>query len=389
MILCGGGSGLPDSSPNSTAILDKYTVQEKIVPLLKGMKTKEPAVMMAALKVFQQVGRLADSDFLATDVLPMVWTFSLGPLLDLQQFKDYMELIKRISNRIEDEQIRKLRDLTSTNSFASPSVDLLSPRQISDPFSPTTATSSSDFENLVLGKPKVSDSFGSAQTTTVINNFSAHPGSPASPSSLWSSSPAIAAANSSSRAVTPDTTLTSFRSNTTSLPTRTMQQPLQSSNTALSNPWASPPQTSIPSYGGNAWSSQPRSPPNTTISNSGAAWGNQASFQPQSSPNNVWDRPMVTMPQSPNNLWGRTQGPQQAQSLNQLAMSGLQQPLRPMQPSQPNDAEHSLFNIAPPPSTTATFGATPNSSLQVNGQDAQHKQQAPRKDGLEAYPSLI
>jgi len=33
--------------PASTnAVLDKYTVQEKVVPLLKGIKTKEPAVMV-------------------------------------------------------------------------------------------------------------------------------------------------------------------------------------------------------------------------------------------------------------------------------------------------------------------------------------------------------
>ncbi|KAB8437358.1 hypothetical protein FH972_025038 [Carpinus fangiana] len=67
--LCGGS---PDSSSNdeddfmleptkkatnSSAILDKYTIQEKVVPLLRAIKTKEPAVMMAALNVFEQVGK--------------------------------------------------------------------------------------------------------------------------------------------------------------------------------------------------------------------------------------------------------------------------------------------------------------------------------------------
>lgn len=49
--ICGGGQ--PDAAPGATpaqagtsAILDKYTVQEKVVPLLKGIKTKEPAVMV-------------------------------------------------------------------------------------------------------------------------------------------------------------------------------------------------------------------------------------------------------------------------------------------------------------------------------------------------------
>ena len=44
VILCGGGLGSTEPTepkPNASAILDKYTVQEKIVPLLKAIKTKE------------------------------------------------------------------------------------------------------------------------------------------------------------------------------------------------------------------------------------------------------------------------------------------------------------------------------------------------------------
>lgn len=49
--ICGGTQG--DTADDATAqvgtsaILDKYTVQEKVVPLLKGIKTKEPAVMVS------------------------------------------------------------------------------------------------------------------------------------------------------------------------------------------------------------------------------------------------------------------------------------------------------------------------------------------------------
>jgi SCY1-like protein 2 len=59
--LCGGGSeeqdgfqgdGLtgiveqPKAKSSNVSILDKYTIQEKVMPLLKGIKTKEPAVMV-------------------------------------------------------------------------------------------------------------------------------------------------------------------------------------------------------------------------------------------------------------------------------------------------------------------------------------------------------
>jgi len=63
-VLCGGtrseesivGDGLDglnqsdrSKKKQQSAILDKYTIQEKVVPLLKAIKTKEPAVMVCLL----------------------------------------------------------------------------------------------------------------------------------------------------------------------------------------------------------------------------------------------------------------------------------------------------------------------------------------------------
>ncbi|KAL8860892.1 MAG: hypothetical protein Q9178_002647 [Gyalolechia marmorata] len=167
VILCGGssdnsqdmGDGLDGAfetsknvKPSNNAVLDKYTVQEKIVPLLKAMKTKEPAVMMAALAVFKQVGRIADTDFLATECLPILWAFSLGPLLDVQQFQEYMKLIKSLSIKIENEQMRKLRELSSSSNGTKSneltnvgSTDAFFGRNGND-------VGGDDFERLVLGK---------------------------------------------------------------------------------------------------------------------------------------------------------------------------------------------------------------------------------------------
>ncbi|KAL9017833.1 MAG: hypothetical protein Q9185_004848 [Variospora sp. 1 TL-2023] len=167
VILCGGSSGssevlgdgldgavqpLKSAKPSKNAVLDKYTVQEKIVPLLKAMKTKEPAVMMAALAVFKQVGKLADTEFLATECLPILWGFSLGPLLDLEQFQEYMALIKSLSARIEIEQKRKLRELSSSSS-ATRSNDLMNVAS-TDAFFGNDGkdVGESDFERLVLGR---------------------------------------------------------------------------------------------------------------------------------------------------------------------------------------------------------------------------------------------
>ena len=167
VILCGGppsgeqdeqGDGLDgtrrvaSSKRSNTAVLDKFTVQEKIVPLLKAIKTKEPAVMMAALAVFTQVGKIADSDFLAVEVLPILWSFSLGPLLNVDQFKKFMGLIRTLAAKIEQEQTKKLLELSSnsTDGFdASRSEDFLGAAMSQNG---NIEIGQDDFERLVLGK---------------------------------------------------------------------------------------------------------------------------------------------------------------------------------------------------------------------------------------------
>ncbi len=245
VILCGGspsensepGDGLDGAANDqkhqkqkSSAILDKYTVQEKVVPLLKAMKTKEPAVMMAALAVFKQVGKIADSEFLAMDVLPVLWAFSLGPLLNLQQFQEFMKLIKSLSSKIEQEQTRKLRDLDSNSNTTSDnprSNDLMS-------MGPSNGLASNggddlgenDFERLVLGrKPTTAangtDMLGSAQrpqpqraqsaasTPAPVFNWSTTTPTPTQPPA-FSNTAVFSSTQPSSRAITPDQTLSSF-----------------------------------------------------------------------------------------------------------------------------------------------------------------------------------
>lgn len=170
VVLCGGssnntenvGDGLDgafqptkNGKAGNSAVLDKYTVQEKIVPLLKAMKTKEPAVMMAALAVFRQVGKIADIDFLATECLPVLWAFSLGPLLHVQQFQEYMNVIKSLSTKIEKEQMRKLRELSS-NSSTSKSSELMKVGSTDALFGAHgDDVAGDDFARLVLGKSTV------------------------------------------------------------------------------------------------------------------------------------------------------------------------------------------------------------------------------------------
>ncbi|KAI3114828.1 hypothetical protein CBS147333_1983 [Penicillium roqueforti] len=231
-VLCGasaeGSDGFDDdlsgiqatkSKPAKSSILDKYTIQEKLVPSLKGIKTKEPSVMMAALKVFRQVGTIADTEFLALEVLPVLWSFSLGPLLSLQQFNTFMALIKTLSAKIEQEQSKKLQELSSG---AGPTGFQTGADEFSQSAtglgSPDADGGAGSFERLVLGKKALP-----ANGQSIDMWGSMEPAKPAVPSMLpsfsWSSNnvgmtPQANALSQQSnlgfRSITPDQKLGSF-----------------------------------------------------------------------------------------------------------------------------------------------------------------------------------
>ncbi|KAK2748716.1 hypothetical protein FQN57_000297 [Myotisia sp. PD_48] len=230
-ILCGGSaqdmasdddlSGIMNDSQtaksNPTPTLDKYTVQEKVVPLLKAIKTKEPAVMMAALKVFRQAGRLADSEFIALEILPALWAFALGPLLNVQQFSSFMEIIKSFSSKIESERMKSLQEMASTNNPIS-----LAPRAATSQTGipsgigdSTNGSDKSDFESLVLGRSKEQtpsidpwgSGLGTPLTATKPSNTSQFSWSSSGNAARLGNGPGII---NSSRSITPDMAINSF-----------------------------------------------------------------------------------------------------------------------------------------------------------------------------------
>lgn len=250
--------------------LDKFTMQEKVVPLLKGIKTKEPAVMMTALKVFQQIARAGDIDFLATEVMPILWTFALGPLLDLSQFKAYMDVIQALTQKIQREQVKKLQELATVNKSAVDS------RERNSVLAPTSAPANGtgaeeDFEKLVLGSRSrdTNDPFAGALSDGEKLK-------PSAPSYSWQSSsgrttpvarmPTLQPSQPQSRSVTPDVTMSSFPSLQPASSASAWSQPLQPSSytpSAATPGWSTAPLQPQPSAPGNTWgqtlSSQPTS----------------------------------------------------------------------------------------------------------------------------------
>ncbi len=189
--LCGGGSEEQDQfqgdgltgvvavqQPKSSgvSILDKYTIQEKVIPLMRVSKRKSPQLwyvwkpmfaysililkQMAALDVFKAISGQLTAIFLAMDVLPIIWQFSLGPLLNLPQFQAYMALIKTMSARVENEQTRKLQELGANNATATTRNEFMSfgGPSVSNGFDTSNGNAGdADFEALVRGGPGTSE----------------------------------------------------------------------------------------------------------------------------------------------------------------------------------------------------------------------------------------
>jgi SCY1-like protein 2 len=336
--LCGGtpdgsdddinGIGVPDKKTSSSSIiLDKFTVQEKVVPLLKGIKTKEPGVMMAVLRVFKQVGEVADSDYLAMEVLPLLWQFSLGPLLNLQQFQAFMSLIKALSGKIEREQTRKLQDMGSSNTRAANGTRSASSRSAatSSNISGLGNGEETDFETLVSGRkpaangnddlmndwaaPQAARSTNTTSqypkpSTNTTPTFSWQTPAPAPSQAMNSLRPAMQ--NQASRTVTPDHTLSSFATLT---PASQWSQPLQPS-TPSAMPLR-PAQNTSSSASTIDWSS--------AMSNSASGWGSQKTAAPPASISSMSSFTIAPPPMSPQATGFGGMGFQQQQSQQQQA----------------------------------------------------------------------
>ncbi|CAL3968917.1 hypothetical protein PZA11_004871 [Diplocarpon coronariae] len=412
VILCGGSNDPAESNDgldginnsaaskkSSSTALDKYTMQEKIVPLIKGIKTKEPAVAIASLNVLRQVGGVVDAEYVAMDILPVLWSMSLGPLLDLKQFQLFMDLVKSLSLRVENEQTKKLQELSGSNGLQAKGNDDFMSFGVTNAFGTTNGGSDDpevDFERLVKGNagpisPSHSldpgwDSQPVAQTPVQASNQSV------TPSFAWST-PSASTSNTSggsiggsslsapmrpqqapaSRTITPDLSRFDSLTPTTTQFSQPLQPQSQSSFTASIQPqpvsynynsapiqpqisgFQSQAQTQSTSLNWGAAAPNPWANTNTPMNNIGNPMGNLSMGQSQ-------QRPTTTLPNSIN------------------AFS-----LPPPGQQRPGVGSPTSFSLPPPPGAGGGgFGAQQQSSFGVTAQQPQAK-----KTGLDAWESLL
>lgn len=371
------GMGFADnkaaSSSSSNAPLGKVTVQEKIVPLIKGIKTKEPGVMMAALKVFKQVGEVADTDFLAMDVLPTLWSMSLGPLLNLVQFQEFMALIKSLSGRIEREQTKKLRELGNMDGPNHAGIGVrVGSRAGAGGELNSMDGGETDFETLVSGRKS-----GPAENGDLMND--------------WSAAPALASSSSARPSVNEQPVMFSSQSSaTTSQPPKQMASALRTARQPSSR--AITPDQTLSSFAALAPSSTQYSQP----------------LQPSQQSTTMPIRPVQQQSAFSNTPTTNNYTSGGGSSIDWSAAT-QQRPLQPQQPrtngfgaTTTNAGGLNSFSIAPPPMSPQAVGSfspppkmrpmqapVNNAAVGFGGNVQAQQTQGQQKKGLDKYESLL
>jgi SCY1-like protein 2 len=302
---------------------------------------------MAALDVFSAISTQVDSDFLAMDVLPILWQFSLGPLLNLQQFQAYMSLIKSTSARVENEQTRKLQELGANGSTATTRNEFMTfgGPPATNGFDTSNGEGDADFEALVRGGQQ-----GSSGGTDMLG------GDP------WANAPSSAASS-------------------TVLPSRPANNRMRSNNAspAATFSWSTPPVSPPPNSNLSAPKPQGRSiTPDNTLSSLNSSFpalsaanpgiGSSSFTQPQQqqrpamSMNSVIPPSISTTPQSSGIDWSKATN---SSSMNTSSFSSFPAMAPPPAQSQAQANPYSSFSIAPPPlkstmsSGSGTFSIPP------------------------------
>ncbi|KAG0005629.1 hypothetical protein BGZ79_003239 [Entomortierella chlamydospora] len=133
-------------------VLDKFTITEKLIPLLRNIKTREVNVTMATLQVYQEMGKYVEKEIIGTSIIPHLWNLALGPNLKAEQFEKFMTIIQELSDKVHQQHLRHLQELKKledqTKSFSA----------ASDPAAANGNSTLDDFEKLVQGGSGVAPS---------------------------------------------------------------------------------------------------------------------------------------------------------------------------------------------------------------------------------------
>lgn len=173
--------------------LDKYSIVEKLLPLLGAMKTREPKIIMTALDLYSSILDKVDSQVLAKQIVPQLLSLSMESLLSQQQFQHFMNRIRDVLTRIEAEHGKTLANKVTEPEARPSSVN----RNDSN-----NTSNNDDFQSLINGNTKLASDNSTlliGDSSSILNNgITLNGPSALNSSSINSSSPNNTLLNNSS-----------------------------------------------------------------------------------------------------------------------------------------------------------------------------------------------
>lgn len=155
--------------------LDKFTVTEKLIPLMSKMKTRESQIIMAALDVYLSLVNVVDIEVLATQIIPQILALSMEVSLHQQQFRQLMDSVRKILEKIEAEKLKKLPTgssipLTSDKTSAA-NASLAAGSRANDDFSFDDLINKPSGANSSSGPASIIDNSNNDKLTNTFQDF--------------------------------------------------------------------------------------------------------------------------------------------------------------------------------------------------------------------------
>lgn len=95
--------------------IDMDIICDDILPLFKSMKTREIRIMMQSLKFYETVPQIVKKEtVLVEQLLPLVWSYSLAPSLQTNQYEQYCRVINKLSNEIQKSHLQNLPETNNS-----------------------------------------------------------------------------------------------------------------------------------------------------------------------------------------------------------------------------------------------------------------------------------
>ncbi|KAJ2559296.1 Protein kinase domain-containing protein ppk32, partial [Coemansia sp. RSA 1933] len=162
--------------------LDRAAIVGTVLPMLSRTKTREPAVVMAMLAVYEDLGlNHLDKQAVAAEVLPVLWRQSIDGRLRSDQFTRFMGVIRALADRVEKEHLEYLERRRRVLGDKS---DDLTADQLDNDVDETIEDSTDAFEAMVLGTASPAKSDNRTRPTAMANPLAGFD-APANPDAGW------------------------------------------------------------------------------------------------------------------------------------------------------------------------------------------------------------